>query len=141
MITFFISSVLDLKKPAKKVIELLSEYPVICFEGEMGVGKTTFIKEICSQMGVTDDTSSPTFSIVNEYLDKNDESIYHFDFFRIKNLKEAIDIGVDEYFYSDDPCLIEWPEKINELIPDDHLKISIKLVEDNNRELSIHVPS
>lgn len=140
MINFSIETPSDLEAPAKKVVDLLKDFPVACFSGEMGAGKTTFIKEICKELGVMDNTSSPTFSIVNEYLDAGDHSIYHFDFFRVKNLKEAIDIGADEYFYSGDPCLIEWPEMIKDLIPEEHLEISIKLVDNNHRELSISIP-
>lgn len=140
MTSFIISSISELKVPAMKVIELLDQNPVVCIDGEMGAGKTTFIKEICNQMGVKDATSSPTFSIVNEYLDRRNFSIYHFDFFRIKSLTEALDVGVEEYFYSGYPCFIEWSAMIKALIPEDHLEISIKLVDDNKREITINLP-
>ncbi|MFT6867635.1 MAG: tRNA threonylcarbamoyladenosine biosynthesis protein TsaE [Cyclobacteriaceae bacterium] len=139
MTTFNISTIADLKAPAQKVAELLSDYPVACFYGEMGVGKTTFIKVICNELAVVDSTSSPTFAIVNEYQDGKRRSIYHFDFYRIKNIREAQDIGTEEYFYSGDPCLIEWPEMIKELIPEQHLEISIKLVGITDRELTITI--
>ncbi len=139
MISFSISSINDLKAPAQKVVEMLSDHPVACFYGEMGAGKTTFIKQICEELGVVDNTSSPTFSIVNEYLDSEGLSVYHFDFYRIKNLLEAQDIGAEEYFYSNDVCLIEWPEMIKELIPEQHLEICIKLVGVTDRELTITI--
>ena len=131
-----ISDQSELKNVAKLLIDSFSTYKIWCFDGDMGVGKTTLIKEICKLLGVSDSMSSPTFSIVNEYRDSNDQPIYHFDFYRIKNEQEALDIGVEEYFYSDDLCLIEWPELIDSLIPEQHLKINIKLVENNQREIA-----
>ncbi|MEO9477341.1 MAG: tRNA (adenosine(37)-N6)-threonylcarbamoyltransferase complex ATPase subunit type 1 TsaE [Cyclobacteriaceae bacterium] len=141
MITYSIKTIDELAEPAQKLKELLQDYPVVCLNGEMGAGKTTFIKKVCELLGVEDETSSPTFSIVNEYRDENDDSVYHFDFYRIKSAQEALDIGAEEYFYSGDPCLIEWPEKINELIPEEHLEININLVENNHRELTFIVPA
>ncbi|MEP0366954.1 MAG: tRNA (adenosine(37)-N6)-threonylcarbamoyltransferase complex ATPase subunit type 1 TsaE [Cyclobacteriaceae bacterium] len=141
MITYSIKTIDELAEPAEKLKELLKDYPVVCLNGEMGAGKTTFIKKVCELLGVQDETSSPTFSIVNEYRDENDDSVYHFDFYRIKSAQEALDIGAEEYFYSGDPCLIEWPDKINELIPEEHLEININLVENNHRELTISVPA
>ncbi|MEP4535505.1 MAG: tRNA (adenosine(37)-N6)-threonylcarbamoyltransferase complex ATPase subunit type 1 TsaE [Cyclobacteriaceae bacterium] len=141
MITYSIKTIDELAEPAEKLKELLKDYPVVCLNGEMGAGKTTFIKKVCELLGVEDETSSPTFSIVNEYRDENDDSVYHFDFYRIKSAQEALDIGAEEYFYSGHPCLIEWPDKINELIPEEHLEININLVENNHRELTISVPA
>jgi tRNA threonylcarbamoyladenosine biosynthesis protein TsaE len=141
MITYKIKSIDDLNEPAERLVELLKSHPIACFHGEMGAGKTTFIKKVCGVLGVEDETSSPTFSIVNEYRDAEDRSVYHFDFYRIESLQEALDIGSEEYFYSDDPCLIEWPEKIKPLIPEEHLEININLVENNHRELTIRIPS
>ncbi|WP_258103322.1 tRNA (adenosine(37)-N6)-threonylcarbamoyltransferase complex ATPase subunit type 1 TsaE [Marinoscillum sp. MHG1-6] len=137
---FEVRSLTDLKEPALYLIELLDSTPVVCFYGEMGAGKTTFIKEVCELLGVEDNTSSPTFSIVNEYLDEHGNSVYHFDFYRIKGIREAQDVGAEEYFYSGDVCFIEWPELINELIPGEHLEINIKLVGENNREIIINSP-
>lgn len=137
MKTMVIGSESDLSKAADLIIGYLPAHQVVTFQGEMGVGKTTLIKKLCFRLGVKDAMSSPTFSIVNEYRDAQDNAIYHFDFFRIKSLREAIDIGADEYFYSGNLCFIEWPEMINELLPENHLQINIKLVENNARELSI----
>lgn len=134
---FEISDESGLPEVALAIVEELKTCPIACFHGDMGAGKTTLIKVICEQLGVIDSMSSPTFSIVNEYRDGDDYPIYHFDFYRVEKLQEAIDIGVDEYFYSGDVCLIEWPEMINELIPDERLEISIKLAVNNGREITI----
>lgn len=127
----------ELIKVVEHIMPYLERHKIVCFLGEMGTGKTTLIKVLCHQLGVRDDMSSPTFSIVNEYRDKDDYPIYHFDFYRIEEPQEALDIGVDEYFYSDDLCLIEWPGMINEFIPEKHLEISIKLEGDIGREITI----
>lgn len=108
---------------------------VILFYGEMGAGKTTFIKNFVKKIGVDDTTSSPTFSLVNEYATHDDDLIYHFDMYRLKNEHEAYDMGMDEYLYSGHWCLIEWPEKIPTLIPHDHSTIKIKTLPDGQREL------
>lgn len=127
----------SLKSVVEEVLPFLKDHRIVCFDGEMGAGKTTFIKVLCEALGVEDAMSSPTFSIVNEYRDADDLPIYHFDFYRVEKLQEAVDIGVEEYFYSGDLCLIEWPGMIKELIPENHLEISIKLVGDNSREMII----
>ena len=107
---------------------LLQEFPndrVFCFYGEMGAGKTTFIKVICHELGVEDTTSSPTFAIVNEYLTSDGDSIYHFDFYRIEKLADAYEIGTEDYLYSGNYCFLEWPENVEELIQPDFVKIKI----------------
>ena len=103
----------------------------------MGAGKTTLIKAICDQLGVQDAMSSPTFSIVNEYSDKENESVYHFDFYRIKDEDEAREIGAEEYFYSGNYCFIEWPEKVAGLLPDDRVEIIINLVDSDRRKIKL----
>ncbi len=108
---------------------------VILFYGEMGAGKTTLIKTLAKKLGVHNATSSPTFSLVNEYQTDNDDLIYHFDVYRLKTEHEAYDMGMDEYLYSGHWCFIEWPEKIPTLIPQDHSVIKIKTLPDGKREL------
>ena len=113
------------------------ESNIFAFFGEMGVGKTTFIKALCKKLGVEDIVNSPTFTIVNEYQSAKGFPIYHFDFFRIDKEKEAFDIGIDEYFSGKGLCLIEWPEKISSLLPKGSVKIDISLNQDGSRTLNI----
>lgn len=127
----------DLDQVAEALIREAGDQLIWCFQGEMGAGKTTLIKAICERLGVIDVMSSPTFSIVNEYLDDLGNSIYHFDFYRLKTPAEALDIGIEDYFYSDAYCLIEWPEKISGLIPEPHLKININLVDERTRSITL----
>ncbi|HLP65156.1 tRNA (adenosine(37)-N6)-threonylcarbamoyltransferase complex ATPase subunit type 1 TsaE [Flavobacterium sp.] len=119
--------------------KIISEQPkkVILFNGEMGVGKTTLIKELSKFLGVTDATSSPTFSLVNEYQANDNQLVYHFDVYRLKSESEALDMGIDEYLYSGNWCFIEWAEKIPNLIPDEHSTIEIKTLMDGRRELTL----
>ncbi|MES2748374.1 MAG: tRNA (adenosine(37)-N6)-threonylcarbamoyltransferase complex ATPase subunit type 1 TsaE [Bacteroidota bacterium] len=119
--------------------KILSENPqkVILFNGEMGVGKTTLIKILANKLGVTDTTSSPTFSLVNEYKLTNNQYFYHFDVYRLKSEEEALDMGIDEYLYSGNWCCIEWAEKIPNLIPTEHSTIEIKLLPDGKRHLTL----
>ncbi|MBL4654460.1 MAG: tRNA (adenosine(37)-N6)-threonylcarbamoyltransferase complex ATPase subunit type 1 TsaE [Bacteroidia bacterium] len=126
-----------LENAAQYLLKRYSDQRIFLFYGEMGVGKTTFIKAICKSLGSNDNASSPTFSIVNEYkIDETQASIYHMDFFRIDKETEAIDIGLDEYLYSGCYCFIEWPEKIVSLLPPDTLKIEMK--NDNNSRIIFH---
>jgi len=127
----------DLSKFAKEITQNIKRIPVVLFYGEMGTGKTTLIKMICENFGVQDDMSSPTFSLVNEYLDGDGEPIYHFDLYRLETLKEAMDIGIEEYLFSGNKCLIEWPQIIENELPDQYLKISIKLVGENKRQITV----
>jgi tRNA threonylcarbamoyladenosine biosynthesis protein TsaE len=110
---------------------------VILFHGEMGAGKTTFIKQLAKELGVTEATSSPTFSLVNEYHTTNNQIVYHFDFYRLKNETEALDVGVDEYLYSGHWCFIEWAENIPNLIPDSHSVITIKELTGGKRLITL----
>lgn len=122
---------LIVKNPAEllSVATLLLTYcegkKIFAFRGGMGSGKTTFIKAICEALGVKDGVSSPTFSIVNEYLARTGEKIYHFDFYRIKNISEAYDMGYEDYFYSNNWCFVEWPEKVEGLLPPDTVMVNI----------------
>ena len=122
----------QLLKVAEQIMEYAADQRVFLFYGEMGAGKTTLINSICSYLGVEEHTSSPTFSIVNEYRIPN-SSIFHFDFYRLKSQNEALDLGYEEYFYSGAYCFVEWPEKIPELLPENYLKIKIEVMEDNKR--------
>lgn len=118
-----VNCISELSEAAKVVLSEIKSNKIICFYGDMGVGKTTFIKEICRVLDVKDNVNSPTFSIVNEYLTSKKQIIYHFDFYRIKDKNEAFDLGYEEYLYSNNLCLIEWPEKVEELLPDNIVKI------------------
>lgn len=129
----------DLNKVAKDFIERAGNRRVWLLYGEMGSGKTTFIKDLCSQLGVADVMSSPTFSIVNEYLTRSNTKVFHFDFYRIKNEAEAYDIGAEEYFYSGNYCFVEWPEKIPSLIPSEHVEVSILPENQTHRTLALSV--
>ena len=119
--------------------KILSQNPkkVILFNGNMGVGKTTLIKSLAKNLGVNDATSSPTFSLVNEYQITNNQYIYHFDVYRLKNETEALDMGIDEYLYSGNWCFIEWAENIPNLIPDEHSIINIEQLPDGKRQLTL----
>jgi len=110
---------------------------VILFNGEMGAGKTTFIKQLCKTLGVTDAISSPTFSLVNEYEADNNQLVYHFDFYRLKKETEALDMGVDDYLYSGNWCFIEWADNIANLIPENHSSITIEVLPDGKRLLKL----
>ena len=120
-------------------LEKAGSVPVWLFSGEMGSGKTTFIKTLCSRVGVKDVMSSPTFSIVNEYKTADGKKVYHFDYYRIRNEAEAYDIGSEEYFYSGSLCLIEWPEKIPSLIPAEYAEVSITVENQNHRTIALSV--
>ena len=102
----------EIQQAAAQFVSAMGTSTVFAFYGKMGAGKTTFIKALCHELGVTDTVNSPTFAIVNEYEDATGNPVYHFDFYRIKKLSEAYDMGCDEYFYSGNPCFIEWPELI-----------------------------
>ncbi|WP_366183547.1 tRNA (adenosine(37)-N6)-threonylcarbamoyltransferase complex ATPase subunit type 1 TsaE [Flavobacterium ovatum] len=132
----FIFSLNEIESIAQKVLDTKPN-EVIIFHGEMGAGKTTFIKALAKKLGVTGSTSSPTFSLVNEYEAANNQLVYHFDFYRLKNEIEALDMGVDEYLYSGNWCFIEWAENIPNLIPELHSVITIKALPDGKRILEL----
>lgn len=127
----------SLPEAASKIIDYAAGAKIFLFEGEMGAGKTTLIKEICEQLGSADTASSPTYSIVNEYPGGQGK-IYHFDFFRIKDESEAFDLGFEEYLYSGEHCFIEWPEKIQNLWPSSYIEIRIACGEDGQRTIFVN---
>ena len=131
-----IHSLDDIRTAAKAFIEQMDQNTVFAFYGKMGAGKTTFIKAVCEELGVSDVVNSPTFSIVNEYRsDDTGELIYHFDFYRIQKIDEVYDMGYEDYFYSGALCFIEWPELIEDLLPGDVVKVTIEENEDETRSL------
>jgi tRNA threonylcarbamoyladenosine biosynthesis protein TsaE len=126
----------DLPSVASAIIKHSAHSRIFLFYGEMGAGKTTLIKSLCESLGVMEPVTSPTFSIVNEYIGAS-QKIYHFDFYRLKNQTEALDLGYEEYFYSGAWCFIEWPEKIPDLLPHHFIEIKIKLLGNEAREINI----
>jgi tRNA threonylcarbamoyladenosine biosynthesis protein TsaE len=135
MTTMEITSVDELDSVAKELLEFAGDQKIIALFGEMGSGKTTLVRKMCQLLGAKENVSSPTFSLINEYKDKNGKSIFHFDFYRIESEKEAVDIGCEEYFDSNSLCLIEWPEKILNLLPHPYVKVVIRVF-DTTRNFS-----
>jgi tRNA threonylcarbamoyladenosine biosynthesis protein TsaE len=122
----------NIDKVSTQIIENAKDNKIWLFFGEMGAGKTTLIKSICKNLGVSEEINSPTFSIVNEYKTTNGKTIYHFDFYRIKSIEEVYDMGIEDYFKTNNICLIEWPNKIDEILNDEiTYKIEINMVEEN----------
>jgi len=137
--TLEIASLDQIHQTAKQFIQAIEGKTIFAFYGSMGSGKTSFIKAICEELGVTDVINSPTFAIVNEYTLPNGNSIYHFDFYRIQKAEEAFDLGYEEYFYSGQYCFIEWPEKIESLLPTDCVKVYIEELPDGKREITMEI--
>ena len=133
-----IQSLDQIHEAARQFIAEMGDNTVFALYGKMGAGKTTFIKAVCEELGVSDVITSPTFAIVNEYRsDIAGELIYHFDFYRINDIREAYDFGYEEYFYSGDLCLVEWPEKIESLLPEDTMNVRITVDDDQSRTFEI----
>lgn len=126
----------DLDRAASEFLEKIGDNRLVAFFAPMGAGKTTFTTALCKVLGVTDPVCSPTFTIVNEYLTEEGESLFHFDFYRINKLSEAIEIGLDDYLYSGCLCIMEWPENIEELLPDETLRVNITVNPDQSRTIS-----
>lgn len=131
-----IKDIADIGRAAKEFLERTAGHTLIAFYAPMGSGKTTFTTAICKALGVTDPVSSPTFAIVNEYMKADGEPMYHFDFYRINKLSEAVEIGFYDYIDSGCLCIMEWPENIEELLPEDTLKVSISVNHDQSRTVS-----
>lgn len=132
-----IDSLNDLDKVADALLESLNGRNVVAFFAPMGAGKTTLISVIMERMGSQDTVTSPTFALVNQYYTESEEPVYHFDFYRINSLAEAFDMGYEEYFYSGDLCLVEWPEKIEQLLPDDTMVVKIEIIDPTTRRFII----
>lgn len=131
-----INSLNTIHEAAKEFIKGMGDGKVFAFYGKMGAGKTTFIKALCEVLGVKDVITSPTFAIINEYTDGNDNPIYHFDFYRIKKLEEVYDMGYEDYFYSSNLCLLEWPELVEDVLPENVIKVTIEEQPDGSRLLT-----
>ena len=133
-----INNIEDIDKAAKQFVDNMDGHRVFVFYGKMGAGKTTFIKAICEQLGVSDVITSPTFAIVNEYTsDTTATTIHHFDFYRVKNLDEAYDMGFEDYFYGNGLCFIEWPEIVENMLPEDTVKVTIDEDDEGHRTVEM----
>ena len=131
-----INNLENIREAARAFIDAIGDHKVFAFYGSMGAGKTTFVKAICEELGVEDVITSPTFAIINEYSSR-EGVIYHFDFYRIKKLEEVYDMGYEDYFYSGALCFIEWPELIEEVLPEDAVKVSIRENADGSRTVHL----
>lgn len=139
--TIAIKSLDMIHDAAKEFIAAMGDYTVFAFNGEMGAGKTTFIKVLSAKLGVEDVTNSPSFAIINEYRsDTTAELIYHFDCYRLETIEEAEEIGVEDYFYSGALCFIEWPERVADLLPDDTVEVDVVEQEDGSRTITLKYP-
>ena len=132
-----IKSLDQIEQAARIFVKNIGTRKVFAFYGKMGAGKTTFIKAVCRALGVEDVITSPTFAIVNEYTDATGSPVFHFDFYRIKKLEEVYDMGYEDYFYSHNLCFLEWPELIEDILPDDAVRVSIEELPDGCRRLTI----
>lgn len=139
MNTIIINSLEEIDEAARRFVEMMDDRTVYAFYGEMGAGKTTFINALSRALGVEyDATGSPSFAIVNEYRsDTTAELIYHFDLYRLESVEEALDLGVEDYFDSGALCLIEWPERVEDILPDDTVKVTIKVEESGQRHITV----
>ncbi len=132
-----IDSLENIADAAKKFLAEAGDRRVFAFHGGMGAGKTTFIKALCLELGVTEVVASPTFAIVNEYMAQNGEPVYHFDLYRVKTMDEACDFGCEDYFYSGSYCFIEWPELVEPLLPDDTVDVCITVDDEGHRAVEL----
>ena len=139
MTTIHVDSIAQLPEAAEKFVAVMDDRTVYAFYGQMGAGKTTFINALCRHLGVEDDvTNSPSFAIINEYRsDTTAELIYHFDLYRLEDIDEALEIGVEDYFDSGALCFLEWPERIEDILPDDTVRVDIRVNDDDSRDIII----
>lgn len=133
MFSIQVNSLDELEGAAAKLVAQFPKERVFAFYGKMGAGKTTFIQSICRTLGSEDNVTSPTFALINEYMDATMSSIFHFDFYRIKDIEEAFDLGYEDYIYSGNYCLIEWPEMIEQLLPENLVEVKIEALDNNTR--------
>lgn len=139
MITLQLYNLDNISQTAKQFVELTKGHNKFAFYGLMGAGKTTFIIALCKEFGAVDIVNSPTFTIINEYRTSDGKTIYHIDFYRIRNVNELYDIGLEDYFNDDVYSFIEWPEKAEEILPADIIKVYIEIIDKNKRKLKIHI--
>ncbi len=133
---FLLTDLIEIQKTAVNFLQSFPNEKIFAFQGELGAGKTTFIKALCKQLGVEDSMSSPSFSLVNEYKSKNGNPIYHFDLYRLKSAQEAFDIGMEEYLYSGNYCFVEWPERAKGILPDETVHVSMRELK-GSREITV----
>lgn len=136
-----IFSHIEIKTAAAEFLQLVNKFKVFAFSGDLGAGKTTFITELCHQMNVLEDVTSPTYSIIQQYHTANDQTVYHLDLYRLRDMDEAIDAGVEDTISSGEICFVEWPEKVPELYPAETVYVSIGILENYNRKMIIKLPS
>ena len=130
----------DIDAAANSFLDVLKHSTVVAFHGNLGAGKTTFIKAVCKQLGVKENVSSPTFSIINQYTSPNNKTIFHIDLYRVKDNEEAVNAGVEECIYSGDLCFVEWPERVS-ILPADTLNVFVELINESQRRLVYKLPS
>ncbi|WP_339741125.1 tRNA (adenosine(37)-N6)-threonylcarbamoyltransferase complex ATPase subunit type 1 TsaE [uncultured Sunxiuqinia sp.] len=139
MFSFQINTIDELPQAAEAFLKHFPNERLFAFYGKMGAGKTTLIKALCRALGSTDPITSPTFALVNEYSTAGNERIFHFDFYRIKSMEEALDIGFDDYIYSGKYCMIEWPENIEDLLPEEIVKVEIDVLDSSARKITANI--
>jgi tRNA threonylcarbamoyladenosine biosynthesis protein TsaE len=139
MYSLVIPTLKDIDRAAKNLLDHFPEQRVFAFYGKMGAGKTTFIQAVCRHLGSGDNITSPSFALINEYQTSSSHSVYHMDFYRIKNIEEAFDLGYEDYIYSGEYCLIEWPEKIEPLLPRAYVKVKIETGQNEERNLTAQI--
>jgi tRNA threonylcarbamoyladenosine biosynthesis protein TsaE len=125
----------ELEKVSRVILDFAKEYRIVTFRGDLGAGKTTLIKNMCNFLGIKDAVTSPTFSIVNEYESADSQTVFHFDFYRLESEEEAFDMGVEDYFYGGNLCLIEWPSKIESVLPEKRLEVHISIAKGGRKFL------